>query len=263
MSMNSLEKRKKMKKVLGVVLTVLSMAGTAGADQVHLKNGQVLDGIIVREGDEEVVLEIAWESYVILDRASVLKIEMAENPERKAMLDHWRETYETFKTREERERVFEESQRAKGLVLYRGDWVTKEELALIKAKVESTEAERAKREAAEQSLKREEEARKKLEMELSGVTDRLRSLQEEQIRLQQEIASLRGLLARRRARWPVPRRLPRAVRDPQGNVLRVVTDASGTLVELADGNRCELAFDGASYNYVDASGAVHVVQPVE
>src|SRR3989338_5781939 len=115
-----------MKRVVAVALLVIGLAGTAAADQVHLKNGQVLDGIIVREGDEEVVLEIAWESYVILDRESVVKIEAGETAERKAMLERWRETYETFKTREERERLFEESQRAKGLIFYRGDWITKE-----------------------------------------------------------------------------------------------------------------------------------------
>lgn len=147
---------------LWVLLAVLSLAGTAAADQVYLKNGQVLDGIVVRKGDTEVVVEIAWESHIVLDQASVVKIEMAQDAERKALLDRWHEEHEAFKSRDERQRAFEESQRAKGLIFYRGDWVTREEVASIKADIRNAEAERAKREAAEASLRREEEARKRL-----------------------------------------------------------------------------------------------------
>jgi len=246
---------------LAVFAIAMAAAGPTWADQVHLSNGQVLDGIVLRQSDAQVVLQVAWESHIILDRETVVKIDTVDEAARTALLNRWHEDYQAFRKRDERQQAFEESQRAKGLVFYRGEWLTKEEVQAIKTDLRHAEAERAKREAAEESLKREEEVRKKLEGELAALTQRLQGMQVEQARLQQEITSLRQLLSRRHRRWPLPRRWPRFVRDPGGRILRVAVDASGTAVELTDGTRCELVFDGATYSYIDRNGVVHSVEP--
>lgn len=260
------QRDKMSKKPLGIIL--LAMAGSvvlglssAWADRIQLTNGQVLDGIIIRETNDQVVLQVAWEGHIVLDRTSIVSIEPVSEAERKALLAEWKQEYDEFKAREEQERTFEESQRAKGLILHRGEWVTKEELEAIKAEAKSVEQERQLREMAEQELKRESETRKKLETELASLTDRLTHMQEEQLRLQQEIVSLRLILARHSYRSSARLPLPAFVLGPSGERYPVRVYDWHDYVELPDGTRCDLEVANGRYRYLDSAGAWHEVQP--
>ena len=244
------------------LLVQLSWCSQVCGDQVHLTNGQTIEGIVVREDEAQIVLQVAWGGQVVLDRASLKAIERSDEKDRQALLARWREEDQAFKEREERERAFEESQRAKGLVFYRGQWVTKEEVEGIKAGVRAADEERHKREEAERQLKQGQEAREKLETELRALTERLRDMQQEQLRLQQEITSLRQVIIQRdqwRRRFS---HIPLVVRDQFGNLLQVIVVDHGPVIELPDGSRCDLDVDGNRFTYIDHAGIHHQVELV-
>lgn len=177
----------------------------AWSDQVHLANGQTLEGIVVRQSDEQVVLQVAWQGYVVLNRASLTNIEPANEAERQQLLTQWQQEHQAFQEREKHRQRFEEEQHAKGLVLYQGRWVTQEELAAVRASVQAANEEHKHRQDLEEQLAREQVERKALREELQALVERLRAMQEEQLRLQQEVSSLRCLLARPR---PIPIPMP-------------------------------------------------------
>ena len=244
---------------LAAALSALALGPLTWADVAHLANGREVEGIVIRETDDEIVVRVTWQGHVVLDRASVIKVDRSSEADRQALLSQWQQEDRDFKEQQRQQHEFEESQQAKGLVLYRGRWVTQEELASIKAGVKAAEAERKKREEVEQALQREVESRKSLEGELHTLTDRLRTMQEEQLRLQQEIRSLRfvlgqGFLARRQH--------PDFVRDEHGNLLRVQTQDGHTFVQLPDGTRSEVQSQDGRLRYTDRSGTQHEVQSV-
>lgn len=224
----------------GAVILLLAGDEVVWADRVHLTNGQLLEGVVLREGDSQVVVQVAWEGHIVLDRSSVARVEASSDADRKVLLARWREEHEAFKERDEREREFEQRQIALGLVLYRGQWVTKEELDGIRNEAKAAADERREREAAEKELKREADARKKAEQELGTLTERLKGLQEEQLRLQQEISSLRYLLAQTTRFIQAS---PRFVKDANGNLLRIQTHDGHRFVETSDGSHGDLAVE--------------------
>lgn len=249
-----------MQRSATILMLLLSLAGPVLADEIRLTNGQVLEGIVIREDEAQLVVQIAAEGHIVLDRSSIAALDTSSDADRQALLERWREEQDAFKAQEARERAFEDSQRAKGLSLYRGDWVTKDELDSIKAGAKSLDEERHKREAAEQDAQRETEARKKLEGELTSLTDRLARMQEEQARLQQEINSLRYVLARRRSRqWVI--QFPPFVREPNGRQFPVRILDDRMVIELTDGTHCDLEASAGAYRYRDSAGLWHEVQP--
>ncbi len=249
-------------RVLQLACALLLAPDAAPADQVHLANARTIEGIVIRETDDEVVIQVAWEGHVVLDRETVLEVERSSDEERSELLAGWREEHEAFKQREERERAFEEGQRAKGLILYRGEWITRQELAAASAQAAANEE---KRRHAEDDLSRREaeQQRKEAELnrreaELTELTQRLRQMQEEQLRLQQEIYSLRGLLAHAFVR-PAS---PRFVKDAQGNLLRVRSDNGQLFVTAPDGTSAQLQAHDGHLSFTDHHGAHQDVQEV-
>lgn len=229
------------------------------ADVVYLDNGREVEGVVLRQTDDEVVVRVTWQGHVVLDRASVLRIDRSSEADRQALLSQWQQEDEAFKKQQHQQRDFEQQQQAKGLVLYHGQWVTKEELADIKSDVQTAHVERKKREEAEQALQREVESRKGLEAELQTLTGRLRTMQDEQLWLQQEIRSLRFVLGR----TVVVQQHPHSdfVRDEHGNLLKVQAQNGRSFVELPDGTRRDLQSQDNRLSYTDRSGTRHDVQP--
>lgn len=228
------------------------------ADQVHLANGQALEGLVLRQTDAQVVVQVAWEGHIVLDRASVTRVEASTDAERKALMTRWQVEHEAFKERDERQREFEQRQIAQGLVQYRGQWVTKEELDAIRSEAKAAADERRERAEAERELKREADARKRAEQELTTATERLRGLQEEQLRLQQEISSLKLLLAQTR----FVTTSPRFVKDERGNLLRLQTHDGHRFVETPDGTHQNIRIENGQWSYTDSTGVRHDVRPV-
>jgi hypothetical protein len=241
----------------GAVVLALSGGQPASADQVHLANGQALEGLVLRQTDSQVVVQVAWEGHIVLDRASVASIEPSTDAERKALMTRWQLENEAYQKRDQRQREFEDQQIAAGLVQYRGQWVTREELEGIRNQAKAAADERRERELAEKELKREAEARKRAEQELTSASERLRALQEEQVRLQQEISSLRLLLAR----TAFVQTGPRFVRDANGNLLRIKTHDNHRFVETPDGAHNDLTVENGVWSYTDGAGVRHEVKP--
>ena len=248
-----------------LVWLMLELGGgvPAWADRVHLANGQTLEGLVIRKTGSEVVVQVAWEGHLILDPSFVTAIEPSTEPERRQLLAEWRNTFQAFQEREQRRRDFEEQQVAKGLVQHRGQWVTQEELTAIKAGAMSAEQEHRARAQAEQQLQRETDVRQKLEAELREATQRLRSLQEEQVRLQQEMSSLHYLLgaAFLQPHPPFPR-IPTVLRDAQGHLLRVQQHEGHLSVVTPDGTHGDLQMQDDRFSFTDPSGTHHDLEPV-
>jgi len=231
---------------------IVGWAAAAPADVVHLANRRTLEGIVVRETDAEVILQVAWEGYVVLDRASLEGIDASMPAERQQLLAQWHEEFLAFEERETRRREFEAQQLARGLIFYRGQWVTQEELAAIKAK--NAEDEERRRAAEEAERRRVEEARAQREAELQTLTERLRSMREEQLRLQQEIISLRCWLAQ------PPALVGAFIRDEQGNLLRVQTHDGHFFIATPDGTHADLQTHDGHVSFTDQHGVHHDVE---
>jgi hypothetical protein len=229
------------------------------ADQVHLSNGRTIDGVVIRESASQVVLQVAWEGHVVLDRTTVTGIERSTDAQREELLAAWRREHEAFQERERREREFEAEQLAKGLVFHRGEWITREELAVIKERT----LEDAQRRRDEAELKRREDEQRqraqelqRREEELTTLTQRLRAMQEEQLRLQQEIIALRSWLARPHL---VVRHAERFVTDEHGNLLRVLDHAGHLAVVTPDGSHADLQVHDGHLSFTDRQGVHHDV----
>ena len=241
----------------------LAAQAPAWADLVLLSNGQAIEGIVVRQSDEQVVLQVAWEGYVVLDRASLKKIEPASEADRKTLLDRWKQEHQAYLDQEERRRQFEAEQRARGLILYDGQWMSPEALGAIKARVAADEERRHLEENLKQerlARQREEEERKAREEELKVLGERLRTMQEEQLRLQQEISSLKCLLGR--PRFVIGPIGITFVRDEHGNLLQVNQHAGHLFVETPDGIHTDLQIHGDHLSYTDQRGIHHDVEQV-
>lgn len=232
----------------------------AWADAVHLTNGQMIEGIVIRETDSQVVLQVAWEGFVVLDRDSIASIHPAEKPERERLLAQWKEEHRAYLEQEERRRQFDIDQRAKGFILYDGQWMTKEEVAVIQEKSADKKARRKLEEDLKQerlARKREEEERQSNEEELRTLNHRLRAMQEEQLRLQQEITALRYALTTRPL---LPIGVPDFVRDEQGNLLRVRSHDGHLSVATPDGGHADLQLHNGHLSFTDHHGQHHDVE---
>lgn len=96
----------------------------AAADTLRLKNGKVFEGILVEESSGDVVFDVimgASRMRMSFRPEEVERVERASASERKSLKS------EMLKQREEEER-YAEKMRERGLILHRGEWITREEL---------------------------------------------------------------------------------------------------------------------------------------
>lgn len=139
-------------------LLLLSGAVPARADVVALTNGASLEGVLTRTADGESLLQVATDGWVILDTATVTGVTAQTPAQNAALKAKWAEDDAREAARERERRRYAESQRAKGLILYGDEWVTRgefdrrlalEELAL-KRRREAPRAVREVRAAVEE-----------------------------------------------------------------------------------------------------------------
>jgi len=99
----------------------------AFADTIYLKNGNRVSGIITGESEDSVQIKINIGATVTFSKEDIKKIERESSEEHSRIKDAWG----TERTRREedeiRKKAFEEGQRKKGLVEYKGKWLTPEE----------------------------------------------------------------------------------------------------------------------------------------
>ncbi|GMV81661.1 MAG: hypothetical protein AMXMBFR7_28450 [Planctomycetota bacterium] len=134
-----------------MLLALLFAPSVVLADTVVLKNGQELEGEILKQDDDGIRLKVP-QGMVYVERAKILAIE-EDTPEKIAARER----------AAEEKRKFEEAMRAKGLVNFGGKWMRPEDQAKILADRAAADAKKkadeAKRKADEE--KKTAEAAKK------------------------------------------------------------------------------------------------------
>lgn len=123
-----------MKKIifLLIVLGITSFWYVAGADIVCLKNANTLHGVIVRETDEILELEVFLGAKITFSRQDVAYIEKWDKEQNMALIEKWLQDKEERKEAELAREEFEAQQKKKGLVKYKGKWIPEPEKDKLK-----------------------------------------------------------------------------------------------------------------------------------
>lgn len=226
----------------------LAVQGTARADLIALSTGRTLEGLVTQETDSRITVQVMWQGYVSLSRAEVVRIERSDTEERQRVIAQWRDEFLATQQRQQEERAFEAEQHAKGLVRYRGAWVTEEELAAIKDDRVRKEQERT-----------EEAARQQREEETRRLAERVQALEEERLRLERAL-TYRSWYGANHAiiiRHPRPGRF----RDDHGNLLRVQTHDGHRFFTETDGQHVDVEEHGDHLSFVGTDGVHHDLHP--
>ncbi len=117
-----------------VLAALLLTAASAAADEVRLRGGKTLEGILVSSDAASLTLAVADAGLVVLDSATVTGTARASAAENARLRARWRSERLAAEARERGEAAFERRQRARGLVQYEGDWITRAELDALLAR---------------------------------------------------------------------------------------------------------------------------------
>ena len=144
--------------------------GLVRADVIELAPERHLEGVVVQETADRVRVQVSWQGYVTLDRAGIVSIVRASTEENARLQASWQQEASALRARERAQQAFEQQQRERGYVKYQGEWITREELAVVQ----------------EDQLNKEREARAEQDRQIAA---QLQALREENARLQQEVAA--------------------------------------------------------------------------
>ncbi len=138
------------------------------ADLIFFKNGNRVEGIITKENESSVEFEINLDAKITLSKRDIEKVERQSEEENRQIRERWVRERQRREGAEIVKRSFEEEQLAKGLVKYRDEWVTPEEMERLQTqglvrelskeisdrKFSANEGERSRSEYAKTLLKR-------------------------------------------------------------------------------------------------------------
>ena len=214
--------------MVGIVWLWLGVATSGWADVVEVAPGRVIEGIVVQEAGAKIRVQVSWQGYATFDRAAVVSIRRESAEENTRLQDAWRQEALVREERERAQQAFEAAQRERGYVKYRGEWVSREELALLQ----------------EERLNKEREARAN---DIQQITQQLKALQEDNHRLQQELLAARQLyfnnprviVVQREPRCPLP-----LVRDEQGQIFSLQHHDGHQFVTTTDGHHLDVVASG-------------------
>lgn len=147
-----------MKRYLSLsTILLLSVPAAIFADMIYLKSGGSIECVIERERDDEVVT-VTNIGKLTYPKSLISSVSKANDEENAKLRKKWEAQKEQRETEQERWQRFAEEQEAKGLILYNGQWVTKEEYEkLTKPKVaEKKEAAAVKEKPQKQKPPQEE-----------------------------------------------------------------------------------------------------------
>ena len=239
--------------ILTAIFALCAAAGgmpQAGADLVTLANGQLVEGIIIHEMEDQLRVQVAWQGYITLKRDVVTHIERQTAQEHDALLSRWREETQQAKAKEEAQQQFEAEQRVRHLVKYRGEWITTEEAALIRQEQEARQCERD--EQARRDRDELDRQFKRLEARIAELESENLELRREVIRARHELVAIPQVMIIHRAH----RRLG-TFTDEHGNILRVRQhDGHDYFVDPA-GEHVDLERHGDHLAFEDDAGEHH------
>lgn len=111
-------------------LIVLGMVGwpdVAGADIVCLKNGNIIEGIIVQDTDRLLEMEVFLNAKITFAKQDIAYVKKWTQDKNQALKQKWLRNKEDREKAELARQQFEVEQMAKGLVKYRGKWIPESE----------------------------------------------------------------------------------------------------------------------------------------
>lgn len=161
----------------------------ARADTIYLKNGNQIEGIITRETDEFIYIEMPA-GNMSLSKSAIELIQRSSSEAVEKTKVKW-ERERKKKEQEQAEKAsFEDRQRAKGLVMYNGAWITPEKRAEIeKQEIAAGTGESLEKDIAD--LRRELDSLKTensdLKQEIAKLRDQIGQHSQEQIKLSREM----------------------------------------------------------------------------
>ncbi|MFC1698710.1 peptidase MA family metallohydrolase [Candidatus Omnitrophota bacterium] len=138
------------KNLFILVITIsLCWPGASQADEVGLSNGNVLTGIVIKETEDAVGLEVSIGASITFSKQDVAYIKRWDQEQNQELTELWQREREERSQAELARQKFEARQKARGLVKYRGKWIaetdkkkmeTKEYIdSVLKAKLERGE----------------------------------------------------------------------------------------------------------------------------
>ena len=125
-----------MKKLLFwmVVLGISCWVSLARADIVALKNGNVIEGIIVKETDEILEVEVFLGAKITFAKQDIAYLKKWNEQANQGLREKWLKDKEERKKAELARQEFEAKQRARGLVKYQGEWIPETEKNRLKTR---------------------------------------------------------------------------------------------------------------------------------
>ena len=225
----------------------------AWGDLLQLSGGRKLEGVIANETESQIKVQVSWQGYVTVDRSSVVSIARAGKEGNQPLLRHWRRDFLADQQREHKRAAFEAAQRAKGLVMYKGSWISQTELASIQAKQKEEQLQK-EREA------REEAAKQAAEEETKRTERRIQALEEENLRLQRRVTRQELLI--------VPNTIifhhndPNLFQDERGNLIRVEEHEGHQFFTTTDGKHVDLQSHDGHLAFTDERGIHHNLERV-
>ncbi len=129
-----------------VLTPLLALAAPARADEIRLGGDVAIEGVIVAEDAKSLEVQVSRDGSLFLDRSAVVGVTRSDEAGRRALRERWRQGAAAEREADDKEKAFAEAQKAKGLVLIDGEWLTKEDLR-DRRETERLELERERAEA--------------------------------------------------------------------------------------------------------------------
>ena len=113
---------------------MMCWAGAAGADVICLTNGNIIEGIVVRDTGKVLEMEVFLGAKITFTQQDVAYVKRWDDAENQALREKWLEDRKEREQAELTRQRFEVEQKAKGLVKYRGKWISEEKKDEVKVR---------------------------------------------------------------------------------------------------------------------------------
>lgn len=212
---------------------------SARADVLRLSNGRSIEGIIVRRTESQIKIQVAKDGYVGIPHEQVVAVTEGTEKKHEGLISQWHAEYKESQERERAQEAFQLTQLARGLVLYKGGWISQSELIRIDELQSLKKELKAQREGTEQARR-----------ELASLTQEVRRLRDE---LAQERTQLRSRVIFRHP-FPSPHPHDSFAKDKHGNLLRLRRSDGEKFFVSPDGRHVSLAQHNDHLAFADTEG---------
>ncbi len=156
---------------------------------VYLKNGNQIEGIITRETDDSVYIEMPA-GNMSLSKSAIESIQRSTAEQADKIQDKWERERKQKERQAATRAQFDERQRAKGLVEYKGTWITPEkrdEIQRMEEKAQEGEAREGEIATLQKELENLTSENENLKQEIARLRTQLDQHAQEQLKLSREM----------------------------------------------------------------------------